>query len=38
MDVVIHTSDPEAVDRAAIRALLEAEDYFVLTVTVHPRQ
>ena len=38
MDVVIHTSDPEAVDPDAIRALLEAEDYFVLTVTVHPRQ
>lgn len=37
MDVVIYTSDPEAIDPEEIKAALEAEDYFVLTVTVVER-
>lgn len=34
MNVVIHTSDPDAIDTAEIQDALEKLGYFVLSVTV----
>jgi hypothetical protein len=34
MDIVIYTSDPEAIDADEIREALEALNYFVGTITV----
>lgn len=37
MDVVITTSDPDAVDETEIRIALEKLDYFVASVTIRER-
>lgn len=38
MEVVIETSDPDAIDADEIKAALEALGYFVLSVTVAPHR
>lgn len=38
MDVIIYTSDPAAIPAAAVAKVLEAAGWFVLSVTVEPRE